>query len=116
MDFIDNLNESWELRFEEVGETGDPVFVLQDIDNDIWHRFYPEDLKIFMNFLTLINKNPNGSKGTDINESYSLFYVDNTLILKDIDNNDEFNFYPEDIEKINVFLKRLKEFRVIKFN
>lgn len=56
MDFQENLNESYDIKFEEISETGDPVLILKDIDNNIEHRFYPEDVKKIRNFLARLEK------------------------------------------------------------
>lgn len=120
MDFIDYLNEDWELRFEEIGEAGDSEFILQDIYNDVWYRFYPEDIKQILEFLDWIKEHPNLDLSKSLNESFNLRYYgmrdgeESVLVLEDIDNDEEHNFYPEDIEKINIFLNRLKEFGVMK--
>ena len=51
MDFQENINESYDIKFEETGEVGDPVLILKDIDNGTEHRFYPEDVIKIRRFL-----------------------------------------------------------------
>ena len=62
MDFIQDLNESFDLKFEEVGETGDQTFILKYIDNDVDYRFYPEDTNKIINFLNNIDFFANSMK------------------------------------------------------
>ncbi len=121
MDFIENLNESWELRFEEVGETETPTFILQDIDNDILYNFYPEDTKKIIDFIHYIKNFSSLKLERNMNESFNLKYYPKTfddedyeLIFEDLDNKCELVFYPEDIQKIEKFLNRLVSFGVIK--
>lgn len=56
MDFFENINESYDIIYEEIGETGDPVFIIKDIDKVEEHRFYPEDLLKIRNFLNRLEK------------------------------------------------------------
>jgi len=118
MDFIENINENWDVKYEEIGDIGDPVFMLIDIDNDAQHKFYPEDLQKLTEFLTVIKDNPKLNISKDLNESYDLYYGsycgEYLLTIKDIDIDERFNFYIEDIKKISGFLSRLKEFGVLK--
>jgi len=118
MDFIDSVNESWDMRYEETGETGDSVFMLIDIDNDIRHRFYSEDLQILIEFLNDIKNILKSNISLDLNESYYLHYGsycgEYYLTINDLDNNERLNFCTEDIKKITEFLNRLKGFGVMK--
>lgn len=120
MDFMDEIGEGFDVRYEEIGELGDPVFMINDIDNNMQHRFYPEDLVKFMNFLKFIKEVSEYTVKTDINESYNLIYNkigeldEPVLTLEDLDNDQRTNFYPENISKIENFLNRLKKFEVIK--
>ncbi len=56
MDFQENINESYDVVYEEVGETGDSVFIIKDIDKLEEHRFYSEDLVKLRNFLNRLEK------------------------------------------------------------
>lgn len=118
IDFIANVNESLDLRFEEMGELGSPVFVLIDIDNtDRQNRFYPEDLSKFINFLNHIQKVPDQPHEINVNESYNLKYsihdAEGVVTLEDLDFDDNRYMYPEDVTKIVKFLNRLHAFGII---
>ena len=56
MDFQENIIESYDVKYEEIGEMGDPVFIIKDIDKLEEHRFYPEDLEKLRNFLNRLEK------------------------------------------------------------
>lgn len=118
MDFQENINESYDVVYEEVGETGDPVFIIKDIDNGQEHRFYPEDLKKIIQFLYYTHVFY--SYKQNINESYNIKYErveehnDCFIDLEDIDNDVIHTFYTDDIKKIEKFLNRLINFGVIK--
>jgi len=120
MDFIEFLNESFGLRFEEVSETGESTFILQDIDNDIWYRFYTVDIYRILGFLNHITKFPNDEINATINESFELRYYgiknseEPAIILKDLDSKEDINFYSEDVKNIKRFLNRLQTFGVLK--
>ena len=51
MDFLENINESYDIKYEEIGETGDPVLIIKCIDTGEEHRFYPEDVIKIRRFL-----------------------------------------------------------------
>jgi hypothetical protein len=56
MDFKENLNESYDLEYQEISETGDPVLILKDIENNVNYTFYPEDVKKLEAFLNRLRK------------------------------------------------------------
>lgn len=120
MDFIENINEYTDVRYEEIGEFEDPVLMINTIDDNVNQRFYPEDLKKVVDVLKDINKYPSQDRIININESYSLEYFglrdDNgaVLVMVDMDNNKRYNFYEDDTAKLIAFLNRLMTFGIIK--
>ena len=56
MDFKENINESYDLEYQEISETGDSVLIIKEIDNNINHIFYPEDVKKLEAFLNRLRK------------------------------------------------------------
>lgn len=56
MDFQENINESYNIMYQEVGEVDDSVLILKDIDNKEEHRFYPEDVKKLRKFLNRLEE------------------------------------------------------------
>jgi hypothetical protein len=56
MDFKENLNESYDLEYQEISETGNPVLILKDIENNVNYTFYPEDVKKLEAFLNRLRK------------------------------------------------------------
>lgn len=120
MDFLDDIGETLNVRYEETGETGDAVLMLQDIDSNTEDRFYPEDIKKILNLLDRIKNHP--TENTDVislNESFNIWYDiidgEGVIILEDLDNDDNDRWiYPEEIQKLGKFLNRLKTFGVIK--
>ncbi len=120
MDFLESINEDLDVRYEEISEFGDPVFVFVGISDNMNHRFFPEDLKSMMELLGWMKEHPNLDLTKNINESYTLKYYgmsdgdESVLVLEDLDNNEKYNLYSEDIIKIVAFLNRLIKFGVIK--
>ena len=47
----ENINESYDMIFKEVSETGDPAFQIIDLDKNQTHTFYPQDYKKIIKFL-----------------------------------------------------------------
>ena len=117
MDFIENLNESYDLEYHEIGECESSELILKDIDNDRLYRFYPEDVSKIIKFLNIIRDVTEYEVRTDLNESFNFICEglgkERVVTLHDVDFDMKFNFYPEDIIKIETFLNRLKDFGIL---
>lgn len=51
MNFKENINEVFDIEYQEIGELGDPMIEIHDNDEDRTWRFYPEDIQIIVKFI-----------------------------------------------------------------
>lgn len=51
MDFKENINEVFDIEYQEIGELGDPILEIHDKDGGRTWRFYPDDIKVIVKFL-----------------------------------------------------------------
>lgn len=120
MDFIENINEELELRYEEIGEFGGATLTFIDINNiDSSNRLFEEEITRLVKLIKDVTLHPDLDIILDL-EYYQFRYYSmkdgekSIIIFKDLDWDKEYNIYSEDIHKIRFFLERLIEFKVIK--